>query len=123
MRSASAGAIDTGRSARVKSAIREQQLCKLAIFSPVFHFSNALRAVDPIADAMLGGRVMVAASAGVCPYRRGTNCRVHRIVGGIVVAAAVADFILSMVHAVQPRVLRPPGRCVAPQCARVLAST
>jgi hypothetical protein len=49
------------------------------------------------ADFALGMRMLLSASNGHCAYKDGSNCRVHTMLGAVIVAASLTDYILAIV--------------------------
>jgi hypothetical protein len=49
------------------------------------------------ADFALGMRMLISASNGHCAYKDGSNCRVHTVLGAVIVAASLMDYILAIV--------------------------
>lgn len=61
------------------------------------HATNGLRVIDPIADAVLGIRLLLPTSDDACPFQGGNNCSAHVLIGTIVTIAALLDFMLGMI--------------------------
>ena len=49
------------------------------------------------ADGILGVRMLLMASRGVCPFKGGSNCSMHALLGTAVTAASVADLALAFI--------------------------
>jgi hypothetical protein len=59
-----------------------------------FQSANATRLIDPVADAILGYKLLLSSRSAVCQFRTDNNCKAHAIVGGFITAAAAVDFLL-----------------------------
>lgn len=71
----------------------------------VFHASNGMRFVDPVADFVLGFELLKQANRHICPWNRtvghslsqeGTpsDCRAHHVIAWTIITAAVLDFLI-----------------------------
>ena len=49
------------------------------------------------ADALLGIRMLITASSGVCPFRGGFNCNVHTVIGCFITVASVIDLVMAYI--------------------------
>jgi hypothetical protein len=58
---------------------------------------NVFRAFDPVADAMLGARMLLARESRACPYDGGNNCGMHLGLALIIIAASALDLVCSVV--------------------------
>lgn len=64
----------------------------------MFHGSNSMRLLDPLADFVLGLKVTLAAGTGDCPYGETQDCTKHYVIGSIILAASVVDYLLNTVN-------------------------
>lgn len=71
----------------------------------VFHASNGMRFVDPVADFVLGYQLLRQARERVCPWHPAAedpltpqgsqpDCAAHHIIAWTVMTASVADFLI-----------------------------
>ena len=60
----------------------------LSVF--VHHFTNGLRVIDPIADLVLGIKMLLPIANEVCAYKGGSNCSAHMWMGIIITVASVS---------------------------------
>ena len=67
----------------------------LSVF--VHHFTNGLRVIDPIADLVLGIKMLLPIANEVCAYKGGSNCSAHMWMGIIITVASLLDFALGMI--------------------------
>lgn len=84
----------------------------------MFHSCNAIRLLDPIADIILGLRVVMGGHSGACAFKGGQDCSVHKLLGFIVISAAAVDLQLSLAVAqgVDKRLQKYFGRAIARVC-------
>jgi hypothetical protein len=49
------------------------------------------------ADFALGVRILISASNGHCAYKGGSNCSAHIVLGAVIIAASVMDYMFALV--------------------------
>ena len=65
----------------------------------VMRNNDCIRARSCAADAILGVRMILTASRGICPFKGGFNCSMHALLGSVITAASVADLALAFIVA------------------------
>jgi hypothetical protein len=50
-----------------------------------------------VADIVLGVRILLSASKGLCAYKGSSNCTVHNVMGAVITSASVGDFFLAII--------------------------
>lgn len=66
----------------------------------LFHSTNVMRLIDPLADMVLGANLITLALAGPphCPFKGSQDCSSHFAVGIFILASSVLDYIFSSIN-------------------------